>query len=475
MKHSRFKLLFLMFLWSCIVYSNENLLSKSQIDTAIISGTISNGQGQVSILKRLGFSGFYLIETRINLEHNSFKIKLLIERLYQVEFFLTERNHHPIINIQTSFVIEPGDSVFCIVENHRWKQTARFKGKGAHKYNFWIYYNNEFEKSLNAEATSLSAIEDAFIEIENTEKRMYKLLDESKDSLSGRFYKFVTNDIRYRAINLKFDIISKYYNNNPNEKSAKIAKQHIAFLDTMNIVNDEAVMSDSYMKFIEKYLQYKFYSLKKSSDLSFLGLGSKFLPQDIDLYYFSKVLLTGETQFLVLAKILNTITTFYKDTLLGNHIYQDFTSAYPDMEITKKINREYYKYKRLYKGEVAPNFTLKDVNNRNVSLSDFKGKVVYLCFWNSKNKCEILDILTLFKIDSSLKSNEFVFIYIDTNQNQEEWKKIIRENNLTGIHLNDPVWSSPESEIYNSRFRGKYYLINKKGKISKYNAPRPNS
>ena len=32
-------------------------------------------------------------------------------------------------------------------------------------------------------------------------------------------------------------------------------------------------------------------------------------------------------------------------------------------------------------GEVAPNFTLRDINNQNVSLADQKGKVVLLNFW----------------------------------------------------------------------------------------------
>ena len=32
-------------------------------------------------------------------------------------------------------------------------------------------------------------------------------------------------------------------------------------------------------------------------------------------------------------------------------------------------------------GEVAPNFTLRDINNQNVNLADFKGKVVLLNFW----------------------------------------------------------------------------------------------
>ena len=31
----------------------------------------------------------------------------------------------------------------------------------------------------------------------------------------------------------------------------------------------------------------------------------------------------------------------------------------------------------------APNFTLPDVNNRSVSLSDFEGKVVLIDFWAS--------------------------------------------------------------------------------------------
>lgn len=32
-------------------------------------------------------------------------------------------------------------------------------------------------------------------------------------------------------------------------------------------------------------------------------------------------------------------------------------------------------------GSAAPGFTLKDINGRNVSLSDFKGKVIILDFW----------------------------------------------------------------------------------------------
>lgn len=92
-------------------------------------------------------------------------------------------------------------------------------------------------------------------------------------------------------------------------------------------------------------------------------------------------------------------------------------------------------------GKKAKNFTLVDINNEQVSLSDFKGKYVLLDFWATTCMPCIKEIPNLKKVKESLKDENFEILSVCIDRNNPAtigtWKTIIEKNNANWVQLYD--------------------------------------
>lgn len=62
------------------------------------------------------------------------------------------------------------------------------------------------------------------------------------------------------------------------------------------------------------------------------------------------------------------------DTLIMNFDYNDVNSSIQYLGKLAEFNKSQY---LISKGKPAPDFTLCDINGKNISLCDFKGKYIY--------------------------------------------------------------------------------------------------
>lgn len=96
------------------------------------------------------------------------------------------------------------------------------------------------------------------------------------------------------------------------------------------------------------------------------------------------------------------------------------------------------KQQAMASGDVdAPNFTLKDLEGKDVSLSDFKGKWVILDFWGSwciwciKGFPELKEAYEKY-------NNELVIIGIDCNESESDWKAGVAKYELPWVNVYCP-------------------------------------
>lgn len=82
-------------------------------------------------------------------------------------------------------------------------------------------------------------------------------------------------------------------------------------------------------------------------------------------------------------------------------------------------------------GDIAPDFTSKDVNGNTVKLSDYKGRVILIEFWATW--CAPCRELTpvLNKIYGKYKDKGFVVLALTPEENTNTVKSYIKENNVT--------------------------------------------
>jgi peroxiredoxin len=144
-------------------------------------------------------------------------------------------------------------------------------------------------------------------------------------------------------------------------------------------------------------------------------------------------------------------------------------------KVYKDTLASYYSFiKKFKKGSPAPEFTLKDDKGNSVSLSDFKGKIVYLDFWGIGCPPCRYDIKNYVpKLHKKYHDKDIVFINICVDD-EASWKKILPEINLDGVNLlAEGGVNNPVCKDYNIIGIPHYMLIDKNGRFVNSIAPGP--
>lgn len=91
------------------------------------------------------------------------------------------------------------------------------------------------------------------------------------------------------------------------------------------------------------------------------------------------------------------------------------------------------------KGIPAPDFRLPDLNGQEVTLSQFRGKVVFLNFWATWCPPCIEEIPSINALQKKVQSNDFVILVVNIDQtDRENIKKFVDSRGLDFRVLLDP-------------------------------------
>ncbi len=124
-------------------------------------------------------------------------------------------------------------------------------------------------------------------------------------------------------------------------------------------------------------------------------------------------------------------------------------------------------------GKPAPAFTFKDVNGKSYSLSDFKGKVVYLDIWASWcGPCK-QQIPAAKELEEQFKGKNVAFVAVSIDQSEEAWKKVLVSSTPPGIQLYAKGDDGAFAQNYGIVSIPRYYLIDKNGNVISPDAKRP--
>jgi len=121
--------------------------------------------------------------------------------------------------------------------------------------------------------------------------------------------------------------------------------------------------------------------------------------------------------------------------------------------------------KNIAEGKPAPDFTLKDINGKDLSLSSLRGKFVVLDFWGAWCGWCIKGMPKMKEYYAKYKG-KFEILGIDCNDSPEKWKKAVADHQLPWLHVYNPKNGTVPSTYAITGFPTKI-VVDPEGKIAK--------
>ena len=146
-----------------------------------------------------------------------------------------------------------------------------------------------------------------------------------------------------------------------------------------------------------------------------------------------------------------------------------------DEKVKQEAQATYDKITKLAVGVPSPVFTnYENANGGTNSLSDFKGKLVYVDVWATWCRPCLAEIPALKALHDKLKGKNIEFVSISIDEDKEAWHKAVKERELKGVQLiADKAFESQFIQDYGISQIPTFLIIDKDGKIVNPNAPRP--
>ena len=193
---------------------------------------------------------------------------------------------------------------------------------------------------------------------------------------------------------------------------------------------------------------------------------------------------------LFLKKVDSDLPSGYaKDRIMGEYLtyglkpdknldeaFNIYKSANPNSKTLSKLTERYEKLKTITEGKPSPTFTYENHKGGTTSLSDLKGKYVYIDVWATWCGPCLREIPALKESEKNYrgKNIQFVSISIDEPKDYLKWKEMVTEKELVGMQLMaDNNWKSKFVEDFGILGIPRFILIDPQGNIVSADAPRP--
>lgn len=232
-------------------------------------------------------------------------------------------------------------------------------------------------------------------------------------------------------------------------------------LQNFKILPDAALMSEPYRRELRNYIQIPVtqkYPTDSAKRFVLSGEAVQFAYQLSD----EKLRAYPRQREYLLTHWLDYSTTFRSDMAAAQSLVENYEKTYPASELIPYFKRTIAAKKGMYVGQPAPNFSFKNEEGKEVSLSSLKGKPVCIAFCFNLKQHELI-----FKPLEEAYRDRLTFAYLNVTPNTpfEDWKSMVQTRPGV-VHL----WTSDEDaqklrDMYATTMRYPFVLIDSQGKI----------
>lgn len=367
----------------------------------------------------------------------------------------------------------PGKSLFFKIDTQDSTNTVQYKGK-MKKVARYLQDRQKAITSIRKEKISYFRLD---------EQPFLTKLDSSRKVLDSLFVQFVTNNPRFDEDFLKEQAIGNLY------FSARIAYQYPRYAAYYN-PSDSFSISENYKDNFKELDYNNSFALRNASYTRFLMTmideeTNVEYEKNIEKYqnddeaYFSlgfnisdSLITNNEVKQFVTYQLLNDIITYTAPDVAPDHLaYMEVNCT--DSAYKAQLNSSLAEWAYLKPGNKAPGFSYPDINEQNVSLTDLKGKYVYVDVWATWcGPCKA-EIPHLKKLEHKFREKNIAFVSISVDENVNAWRKMVKDKALKGIQLYTGGWQCDLSKEYKIQSIPRFLLIDPDGNIVSARAKRP--
>lgn len=361
----------------------------------------------------------------------------------------------------TYLVIKPGDSLHISIDTKLPTQLT-FTGKGAasatYQYTAAQKYNRWFNPPVKI---AVENYQPYFTYIDSNIAAHLDYLDAFKDSLSPVAYKTLRADVIFDGEIHKF----RFFASLKLQEGIDLYYKDFALRKKM-VVNDSMASSRNLLGYLLQQNEIDYQRLCNIDGGKFSFNGK---------YQLLKALTFGRLQERALAQLIIQQVSFFGNQMALS--VKDYLDGPYSTLFKERIRTRYELQQKFGVGRPAIDFTLPDLSNKRVSLSQFKGKLVLLDFWY--NGCP--SCASVFNAMSAVKAHfknnpNVVFLNISVDQTKLRWHqgislyKISDDVNVftEGKGERHPVIKAHGINGYPSQF-----LIDQQSHYVSYAPPRP--
>lgn len=458
------KNLFLFIVLIGLLSCQQKIVKEVLITEVIITGSISNPTSDIAIVRISGTTSLIMADTcKLDSGGNFATIFNINGPMFGSFKHGKER---------TGMFFTPGDSIHIELDTEEFDETVTYSGVGNEVNNF-LAAKFLIKEGFPSQGRDMYMLDlDTFTSRTDSIKMVLLTnLNNFQATATGISQTFF--DLENAAVEFTWALqrmnYPGYYAYYTKNDSIDIPKEYDNYLGGLNLDDSTLLACSEYRKFMTKYTTKQAEKMRNADtttwDIPHAGTASR-------LKTCKDIFTSGPLRDYLLFKIMDEQIK-YRSINDISALLSDFEKSCKNEEFKAQIKGAYAEWQKLAAGAVAPDFTYPNIEGDTISLSDFRGKYVYIDVWATWcGPCK-KEIPFLAKLEEEYADKNIVFISVSIDDTAEPWKKMVTEKQLKGIQLFAEGWKSKIAESYMIKSIPRFILIDTDGSIIDVRAPRP--
>lgn len=350
--------------------------------------------------------------------------------------------------------MEPGKSFDLSLQIDNRKAIPEFSGEGAKE--------NEYLLAVKIPSLNYKSDEQAFIDtLGIIEATLFSHLDSL--GFNSQFVKMEKQRLHYGLYSMLsfYPSAHAYRANSPDYQPSDV---YYNYLKELIRENESLVQLAEYKKAMTQWIEQ--YSVRNLESEAWVYTKAKldFVNQNIN---------SPE----LISYLVDKFATVYVTSSSLEHL-DDVITIY-DGEVTdNKLKTAFHKlceeWSVLAKGKESPSFVYKNIEGKEISLSDLAGKYIYIDVWATWCGPCRSELPYLKELEEQFKNKDICFVSISCDQNKNAWEKMVKDEKLGGIQL---IIDKDDSFMKAYKITGipRFILLDKEGKIINSKMSRPSN